>query len=100
MAQASASPNYGPRRDGARPSLIILHYTGMPSCAEALARLCDPAAEVSAHYLIGEAGAVAVEEDLRVIGHDVVGGLQRRIPVITGENLVGALPRLHDGDVA
>ena len=59
MAQASASPNYGPRRDGARPSLIILHYTGMPSCAEALARLCDPAAEVSAHYLIGEAGAVA-----------------------------------------
>lgn len=30
----------------------------MASCAEARARLCDPAAEVSAHYLIGEAGTI------------------------------------------
>jgi len=52
------SPNFGERRGGARPDLIVLHYTAMPSCAEARARLCDPAAEVSAHYLISEAGAV------------------------------------------
>lgn len=52
------SPNFGSRRDGARPSLIVLHYTAMPNCAEARARLCDPAAEVSAHYLISEAGGV------------------------------------------
>lgn len=41
-----------------RPSLIVLHYTGMASCAEARARLCDPMAEVSAHYLVAETGAV------------------------------------------
>ncbi len=35
----------------------MLHYTAMASCAEARARLCDPAAEVSAHWLIAEAGA-------------------------------------------
>lgn len=51
-----ASPNFGDRRGGARPDLIVLHYTAMPTCAEARARLCDPAAEVSAHYLVSEAG--------------------------------------------
>ncbi len=50
------SPNHGERRGGARPSLIVIHYTGMASCAEARARLCDPAAEVSAHWLIAEDG--------------------------------------------
>ncbi len=39
-----------------RPSLIILHYTAMESFAAARARLCDPVAEVSAHWLIGETG--------------------------------------------
>lgn len=52
------SPNFGERRGGARPDLIVIHYTAMASCAEARARLCDPAAEVSAHYLISEAGEV------------------------------------------
>jgi N-acetylmuramoyl-L-alanine amidase len=52
------SPNYGARRGGMRPGMIVLHYTGMASCEAALARLCDPAAEVSAHYLIAEAGEV------------------------------------------
>ncbi|MEM9013209.1 MAG: N-acetylmuramoyl-L-alanine amidase [Pseudomonadota bacterium] len=61
------SPNYGPRRDGGRPRLIVLHYTAMESAAAALARLSDPAAEVSAHYLIGREGAVwrLVAEEMR-----------------------------------
>lgn len=64
---AFASPNFGPRRDGAVPRLIVIHYTAMPSCAAALARLCDPAAEVSAHWLIAEDGATEqlVDEALR-----------------------------------
>jgi N-acetylmuramoyl-L-alanine amidase len=37
---------------------LILHYTGMTSAAAALERLCDPAAKVSAHYLIDEDGSV------------------------------------------
>jgi len=52
------SPNFGERRDGAQPDLIVIHYTAMATCAEARGRLCDPAAEVSAHYLISETGAV------------------------------------------
>ena len=63
----SASPNFGERRDGARPSLIVIHYTAMATCAEARARLCDPAAEVSVHWLIAEDGTVEalVAEDMR-----------------------------------
>lgn len=35
---------------------IIIHYTDMPSADEALAWLCHPTSQVSAHYLIDEAG--------------------------------------------
>ncbi|WP_299659448.1 N-acetylmuramoyl-L-alanine amidase [uncultured Ruegeria sp.] len=52
------SPNFGPRRDGLRPTLIVLHYTAMESASAALDRLCDPAPEVSAHYLIGRDGTL------------------------------------------
>lgn len=52
------SPNFGKRERGAKPSLLILHYTGMQTAREAIARLCDPAAEVSAHYVIDEDGSV------------------------------------------
>lgn len=46
------SPNHGERREGALPDLVVIHYTAMASCAESRARLCDPVAEVSAHWLI------------------------------------------------
>lgn len=61
------SPNFGPRRGITRPSLIVLHYTGMASAAEALVRLCDTGPEVSAHYLIAETGQVfgLVAEEMR-----------------------------------
>ncbi len=61
------SPNFGERRGGLLPSLIVLHYTAMVSCDAARDRLCDPAAEVSAHYLISEQGEVLalVAEDMR-----------------------------------
>jgi N-acetylmuramoyl-L-alanine amidase len=51
-----ASPNHGERRGGARSSLVILHYTGMEDADEALARLCSPESEVSAHYFVFEDG--------------------------------------------
>ena len=59
------SPNFDER--AAAVSMIVLHYTGMPTAAGALARLCDPAAKVSAHYLVDEDGAVhrLVDEDRR-----------------------------------
>ena len=47
--------------------MLVVHYTGMQSAEAALARLCDPAAKVSAHYLIDEDGKVhrLVAEDKR-----------------------------------
>jgi N-acetylmuramoyl-L-alanine amidase len=62
-----SSPNFGPRRDGLTPALVVLHYTAMPSAEAALDRLCDPEAEVSAHYLVAEDGRTwaLVEEDQR-----------------------------------
>lgn len=53
---AYPSPNFGERRGGVTPSLIVIHYTAMASCADARARLCDPAVEVSAHWLVSETG--------------------------------------------
>jgi len=52
------SPNCGPRPADATVDLLILHYTGMQSAQAAIERLCDPAAEVSAHYVIDEDGTV------------------------------------------
>lgn len=62
------SPNFGDRRGGHdAPSMIIIHYTGMKTGKAALERLCDPAAEVSAHYCIEENGDIyaLVDEDKR-----------------------------------
>lgn len=61
------SPNFGPRRDGLVPSLIVLHYTAMADPEEALERLCSPEYEVSAHYLIHRDGRLfqLVAEDMR-----------------------------------
>nr|WP_232236864.1 N-acetylmuramoyl-L-alanine amidase [Thiosulfatihalobacter marinus] len=61
------SPNFGPRRNGLRPEFVVLHYTAMISAKAALARLCDPGPQVSAHYLICEKGRVfrLVPEEMR-----------------------------------
>jgi N-acetylmuramoyl-L-alanine amidase len=60
------SPNHDERLGGP-PDMIVLHYTGMESADAALARLCDPQAKVSAHYLVFENGGIAqlVPEDRR-----------------------------------
>ena len=38
--------------------MIVLHYTGMATGAGAEAWLCDPASEVSSHYLVHEDGRI------------------------------------------
>ena len=61
------SPNCGPRRDGATPDMVVIHYTAMQSAEAAANTLCNPETEVSAHYLIAEDGEVMalVPEDQR-----------------------------------
>jgi N-acetylmuramoyl-L-alanine amidase len=58
VSAVCVSPNHGERREAKRPDAIILHYTGMETGAAALARLCDPASEVSCHYLVEEDGRI------------------------------------------
>ncbi|MEY4721829.1 MAG: hypothetical protein RIQ46_1554, partial [Pseudomonadota bacterium] len=50
------SPNWNERL--LPVTMVVLHYTGMESADAALSRMCDPAAEVSAHYMIDEDGTV------------------------------------------
>jgi len=61
------SPNFGPRPADVAVDVLVLHYTGMRNAETALRRLCDPAAKVSAHYVIDEDGTVIalVPEDRR-----------------------------------
>lgn len=63
--QSAPSPSYDGRT--APPDMVVLHYTGMRSGEEALARLTDPQAKVSAHYLVEEDGRIfrLVEEGRR-----------------------------------
>lgn len=65
MIDACSSPHFDERK--LPVSLLVLHYTGMQSGQEALARLCDAASKVSAHYLVEEDGRVfsLVEESKR-----------------------------------
>lgn len=50
------SPNHDERLSPI--DMLVLHYTGMPTGEEALTRLCDTQAKVSAHYFIEEDGRV------------------------------------------
>jgi len=50
------SPNFDER--SASVSMLVLHYTGMPDADTAVARLCDPEARVSCHYLVHEDGRI------------------------------------------
>ncbi|CAK0756606.1 N-acetylmuramoyl-L-alanine amidase [Azospirillaceae bacterium] len=61
------SLNHGPRPQNAVIDILLVHYTGMPTAQIALERLCDPKAQVSAHYTIDEDGTILrhVEESQR-----------------------------------
>jgi N-acetylmuramoyl-L-alanine amidase len=52
------SPNFNDRPAAIEIDMLVLHYTGMRTANEALDRMCDPVAEVSAHYMIDEDGQV------------------------------------------
>ena len=58
MAEVRLSPNHGERKLGGKPDMIVLHYTGMADAEAAVAKLCSPASEVSAHYVVMEDGYI------------------------------------------
>jgi N-acetylmuramoyl-L-alanine amidase len=66
-AELAPSPNFGPRRGGLRPSILLLHYTGMPTCAGAIDWLTRAESQVSCHYAIDGDGRFTqmVAEEMR-----------------------------------
>jgi len=66
VAEVRPSPNFD-ERQGGPPDMIVLHYTGMPTGAAALERLCTPDSKVSTHYVVFEDGHIVqcVREEKR-----------------------------------
>jgi N-acetylmuramoyl-L-alanine amidase len=106
------SPNQDDRPEGVPVDTLILHYTGMRSGAEAIARLRDPAARVSSHYVVEEDGAVfrLVGEGRRAWhagvshwrGHALLNGRSIGVEIVNPGHEWGyrAFPALQMGAVA
>lgn len=94
MFRPSPSPNHDERPAGQPVDVLVLHYTGMRSAADALALLRDPKASkcVSCHYLVEEDGLVhaMVPEDRRAWhagvshwrGHEALNGRSIGIEIV------------------
>ena len=65
------SPNFNrKKRSNNSINMIVIHYTGMQSERETLARLCNSKSKVSSHFVINEKGKVyRLVEDNRVAWH-------------------------------
>lgn len=58
VTQVRPAVNLEARKGGAKPSLLILHYTGMSSAAKAIDWLASAESKVSCHYVIDEVGII------------------------------------------
>jgi N-acetylmuramoyl-L-alanine amidase len=58
VAEVRPSPNHSERKNGAMPDMIVLHYTGTRDTETAIRHLCNPASEVSAHYVVLQDGRI------------------------------------------
>jgi N-acetylmuramoyl-L-alanine amidase len=93
------SPNLGERKDGRRPDLLLLHYTGMRDAASAIQWLCNPLAQVSCHYVVMEDGRIfqLVPEAARA-WHAGVGSWQGDTDVNSCSIGIEVVNRGHDFD--
>lgn len=67
VAGLHPSPNIEPRQRGLTPTIIILHYTGLPSVEKSIEVLSRPDCKVSCHYVVDVDGRITqmVAEDMR-----------------------------------
>jgi N-acetylmuramoyl-L-alanine amidase len=67
VADLFPSPNIEPRFCGLTPSILVLHYTGLPSIERSLDVLSRPDCKVSCHYVVDDDGRIVqmVAEEMR-----------------------------------
>jgi N-acetylmuramoyl-L-alanine amidase len=58
VADLCPSPNIEPRKRGLAPTILLLHYTGLPSVDKAIEVLSRPDCKVSCHYVVDEDGRI------------------------------------------
>jgi N-acetylmuramoyl-L-alanine amidase len=58
VADLFPSPNIETRKSGLKPTILVLHYTGLPTVERALDVLSRPDCKVSCHYVIDEDGRI------------------------------------------
>ena len=67
VADLVPSPNIEPRLRGLTPSILVLHYTGLPTLERSLDVLSRPDCKVSCHYVVDVDGRIVqmVAESMR-----------------------------------
>ncbi len=58
VSQIHPAVNIEPRRNGLKPSILLMHYTGMASAERAIYWLSCVESRVSCHYVVDEAGVI------------------------------------------
>ncbi len=107
-AKVFPSPNHGERKDGHPPSMLVLHYTGMPDEGEALQWLCNPMSQVSAHYFVfGDGRVLQMVPEARRAWHAGVSSWDGETDInsrsigieIANPGHPGGLPPFPDGQI-
>ena len=65
LIETFKSPNFDERRVNQQLSYLILHYTAMTSCQEALEHICQKRNKVSAHFLVSKKGHIYYLVDIK-----------------------------------
>ena len=58
VADLHPSPNIDERRRELQPTMLILHYTGLPTIERSIEVLADPRGKVSCHYVVALDGRI------------------------------------------
>ena len=58
LIETFKSPNFNERKNNQQLDYLILHYTAMTSCQEAIEYMCSKENKVSAHFLVSKKGEI------------------------------------------
>ena len=58
LIETFKSPNFYERKNNQQLDYLILHYTAMTSCQEAIEYMCSKKNKVSAHFLVSKKGEI------------------------------------------